>query len=486
MRKSAVILVCLLCLLALKPAHAQDTALDSASVAMLDLRLDEYFEALEKEPVSIKIQECEYMIRTCRDSLQRQYVAVRIYDHFLGSKVMGDESVAVYMVDEWFIPGKVQMYSDIDLLNAKVYAQFHRNSLIGMEAQPLALRTPDGRSETVPEEGAVSVLFFYDTSCSKCKLENLKLRSYLPEVEVPVEFYAIYSGVYKDQWDEYVETRWTFDAPNVNIHHLWDPELESDFQMLYGVLQTPQMLLVDADGIIVGRGLDTEALQTLLGTVSASQFRYGEPASTSLFESIFEGDNPSAARLLEIAEYISLQASAQGDADLQRHMLGDYFYFLMDTPGEEYKLALGAFIETYIDGKPELWTRQTEISQVVRPAEVAKDLLGRTPVGSRLPNIRVKGTLYGSDALRTWRLRRVKGSPTYIMFIDPGCYTCMAEKAAVKDVLEAEPKARVLLVDPADNSREVFDTFDLSVLPLVIRTDRKGVVQRKYMSFLGQ
>lgn len=484
MRKSACLTACLAGILLSFALHAQESPLDSAVTAALDSRLEEYFTALEPEPVSVKIRECDFMLDACDDPQVRQYVAMRIYDHFLGSNVMGDEGVAVHMVDEWFIPGKVSMYSDIDLLNAKVYAQFHRSSLIGMQAPPMTMRTHDGRSETAPQEGSVSVLFFYDTSCAKCKLENLKLRSFLPEVDVPVEFYAIYSGVYKDQWDEFVATRWAFDAPNVNVHHLWDPELESDFQMLYGVLQTPQMLLVDPDGVIVGRGLDTEALQKLLPTVSASQFRYGDPASTSLYEAVFEGDTPTAAGLLEIADYIRVSAESKGDEELLRHMLGDYFYYLMDTPGEEYKIALGAFIGTYIDGMPELWTRPAEVSQIVRPAEVAKDLLSRCPVGSRLPKIKVRGTLYGSDALRTWRLRRLKGSPSYVMFVDSDCYACQAEKSAVSGVIEAEPGARVLLVDPADNSEEIFDRFDLSVLPLIIRTDRKGTVTGKYISFL--
>ena len=464
------------------------TQLDSAVTAALDAHLDEYFSALERESIQVKIAESDFMLESCADSLVRQYVAVRIYDHFLGSKVMGDEAVAVHMVDDWFIPGKVAMFSDIDLLNARVYAQFHRSSLIGMKAPELALRGLDGSAVAAPAAGAVSVLFFYDTACSKCKLELLKLREYLPSLEVPLEFYAVYTGAFEEQWKDFLETRWDFDTPFVRVHHVWDPELESNFQMLYGVLQTPQMLLIDADGTIVGRSLDTEALAKLLPTVLPQAYEYG--SDTSLFETLFAGEGTSAANILEMAQYIKDQAISRQDSTLCRHMLGDMLYYLMDAPGEEYKLALGTFIKLYIDSDPDLWKDPADIKRVVRPAAVCKDLLDRVPAGSKLPRMKVRGVLLkdgGSVDLsdvRTYRLRCLRGRPSYILFHSPGCSTCDAELEAVRSVFDAAPGARVLLVNPAENGVELLDAFDLSVLPFALEADRRGTVVRKYISFL--
>ena len=462
--------------------------LDSATTAALESRLEAYFAALEREPVQVKIGECDFMLESCADSLVRQYVAVRIYDHFLGSNVMGDEAVAVHMVDDWFIPGKVSMYSDIDMLNARVYAEFHRNSLIGMEAPRLTLRALDGSAVAAPAAGAASVLFFYDTSCAKCKLELLKLREYLPQLDVPLDFFAVYTGVSEEQWKEFIDTRWDFDAPSVSLHHVWDPELDSNFQMLYGVLQTPQMLLVDPEGIIAGRSLDTEALAQLLPTVLPQAYEYG--SNTSLFESLFGGEGTSAANILEMAQYIKDQALARSDSTMCRHMLGDMLYYLMDTPGEEYKIALRTFITMYVDGDPDLWSDPADIRRVVRPAEVCKDLLDRVPVGSRIPRMKVRGVLLKDDGpvdlsdVRTYRLRCLRGNPAYILFHTPGCSTCDAELEAVRSVFAAEPGARVLLVNPEENGVELLDSFDLSVLPFALSLDRKGTVQRKYISFL--
>lgn len=466
-------------------AQMQSPALDSAVTAALDSKLDEYFSAIEPLPVKEKIEECEFILESCTDSLVRQYTAVRIYDHYFNSNLMGDEAVAVYMVDDWFTPGRVSMYDPVDLLNAQLYAQFFRNSLIGKPAPVLTLLSPDGDETTIPEKGDVSILFFYDTSCSKCKLETMRLRPVLEDIPFPVEFYAIYSGIYQDQWEDYRETRWNLAPENVTIHHLWDPELESGFQMEYGVLQTPQLLLVDRNGVIVGRGLDSDALAALLPSVAPDDYEYGAEDSFELFRNLFEGDETSAAGILDMAQYIKDQTLSRSDSTLCRHMLGDMLFYLMDTPGEEYKLALNGFIGTYIDSDPELWSDPRAYDHVVRPAAMMKELLDRVPYGSRIPKMKVRGTLegHGQPAVKSYNLRRLRGRPSYVVFYSPGCASCDAALAAVPDVLGAEPGSKVLLVDPDNNSEELLEAFDLSSLPFIIKLDKKGYVTGKYLTF---
>lgn len=488
MRRLAFVLLSSVLLLPLElSAQMQVPGLDSTVTAALDSKLDEYFAALESLPASAKIEECDFILESCTDSLVRQYAAVRIYDHFLGSKVMGDEAVSVHMVDDWFTPGRTKMYSDVDLLNAQVYAQFHRSSLIGMQAPSLTLLTPEGEEDTAPGHGRVSILFFYDTSCSKCRLETMRLKPVLESITFPVEFYAVYSGIFDDQWTEYREQRWNFTPGNVTFHHLWDPELDSDFQMLYGVLQTPQMLLVDENGVIVGRGLDSEALSKLLPSVAPDDYEYGAPDSSVLFDALFKDSDPSAAEIIELAGYMKDQSVAKGDSTLCRHMLGDLLFYLMDTPGEEYKLALNAFIGSFIDGDPAMWKDKHSYDSVVRPAAMMKEMLARVPVGSKIPKLKLRGVLAGNGAdyhsPKSYNLRRLRGNPAYLVFHTPGCESCEALLEAVPAVKDNEPSAKILLVDPELNGQELLDIFDLSVLPHVIKLDKKGIVTGKYLVF---
>ena len=133
----------------------------------LGAKLEEYFAALAGEPLEVQNAECDFLISSCKDSLVRQFVALKIYDHYLKSKIMGEDGVAVHIADTWFIPGKVSMHSDLDLLNAKVFAEFNRDALVGSDAPVLTVFDPEGQTVTIPFADAYTVLYFYDTSCSR-------------------------------------------------------------------------------------------------------------------------------------------------------------------------------------------------------------------------------------------------------------------------------------------------------------------------------
>ena len=98
--------------------------LDSAKSAALEERLIEYFDLLKYENIDVQKAEADFMIEAASDSLVRQFVALRIYDHYLGSPVMGAEAVAIHIFDKWFQTGKVSVGSDMDLLNARIFADF--------------------------------------------------------------------------------------------------------------------------------------------------------------------------------------------------------------------------------------------------------------------------------------------------------------------------------------------------------------------------
>ena len=248
--------------------------LDSALVARLEQKMDEYFLAMEFEDAQTKSEECDFLIDSCPDSLLRQHIAIYAYDHYLGSKVMGDEAVAIHLTDKWFIPGIVKMANDVDLINARVYADFNRSTLIGVQAPSLEMESLSGEMVALPSEEHISLLYFYDVNCSKCKVESILLKHFLEEGGHSLDFYAVYAGSDRDAWEKYVEERLDIEAEGVSVHHLWDPEMDTDFGRLYGVVQTPRMYLTGPDGVIIGRGLDTQALARLINYAEIQQDLY--------------------------------------------------------------------------------------------------------------------------------------------------------------------------------------------------------------------
>ena len=456
--------------------------------AALGAKLEEYFAALAGDPIPVQNAECDFLIESCQDSLTRQFVALKIYDHYLNSKIMGDEGVAVHIADTWFIPGKVAMKDDMDLLNAKVFAEFNRQAQLGAAAPGLVARDPDGAAVALPVEGEYTLLYFYDTSCSTCRIETPRLCNFLKNTTFPLKAVAFYTGDKEDEWARYRAV--SLDAPG--LVHVWDPELESDFQRKYGVLQTPRMFLIAPDGTVVGRGLDTPALQILTEKYSGKEgYVYGTREGTELYEKVFAGygDGLKAEDILDVAAYVAERTYGEGDTDSFKHMEGDLLYYLSSQTGETFKEGTRLFIDKYILGTPDVWTAPEDVSQVVSMATMMKELLERTPVGAAVPDLKVHGTLLRKPCL--FRKASKEGffplkKADYLVFYTSGCGRCEETLAAARTL--ADNKAKVLLVNLdtlfetyPDEARTLLDTFDLSGLPYVIQLGPSGVVQHRYL-----
>lgn len=453
----------------------------------LGAKLDTYLAALVGESAAAQEAECDFLIKTAQDSLVRQYVALKLYDHYLQSPVMGDDAVAVHVAREWFLSGIVAMHSEEDLFNARLFVEFNQHSLIGMPAPAVTLFSPSGDSVQLPHAGEWSVLYFYDTSCSTCKRETARLKEMVAEGAFPVSVYAIYVGGSDAAWEAYMA-----DFPGVT--HLWDPAFTSDWQRQYGVLQTPRMFMVNPEGIIVGRGLDTPALRQLLAQELASaSYTYGEPAMMERYRQFFVpyGDALSVEDVMEVADYLA--SRTEGSAFKQ--VMGDFLYYLYGQKTEVYRSAVAPFVQKYIL-RPEIWTSAEDKAQVVSLGEMLLDLVSRTPVGSQVPDLKVAGVLRRKPCLfasgnrsGVYSLRKLKGNPGYLVFYTGNCGSCQETLAAVDALVAREPKARVLLVDMdalmADNpsmGEALLDSFDLSALPMIIQLDKNAVVQHKYLS----
>jgi len=247
---------------------------------------------------------------------------------------MGDEAVAIHLTDKWFSSGKVSMGSAQALLDAKLFAEFNRKSLIGMKAPQVTLTDPSGAHVTIPltnrslsgaEGGALSgaegparfqILYFYDTDCAKCKLESATLRSMLDDKEYPVDVVAVYVGREADSWQKWRESTFVLKRGGARVIHLWDPDGKSGYQLDYGVTVTPRMFLIDPSGVIIGRGLDTIALDTLLQScLAANDYEYGSKESADLFDKLFStyGQTVSPADVTEVASLLENRTLSRGD-----------------------------------------------------------------------------------------------------------------------------------------------------------------------------
>lgn len=459
----------------------------------LGSKLEEYFTALAGESADVQNAECDFLIESCRDSAVRQFVALKVYDHYLQSRIMGDEAVAVHVAQKWFLSGAVPMHSDGDLMNAQVFVMFNKNSLIGNQAPETTLKDPSGREVRIPKAEGYSVIYFYDTSCSTCKVETLRLRDLMQEDTYPLTVYAVNVGDDAGAWAAYREQ-----LPGAV--HLWDPEHESDWQIQYGVLQTPGMFLISPSGTILGRKLDTPALKMLLGKeFSTNTYSYGDPVQMDRFRQLFSayGDTLSTSDVMDVADYLAARTFGEGNVEAFKQTEGDLLYYLFSQRSEPYRDAIVPFINKFIR-VDDVWDTPEDRAQVLSLADLLEDLVARTPVGSPVPDLTVHGTLRRKGCLFVkssregdFSLRSLKGDPAYVVFYSPGCNLCRENLAAVDALVKENRKLRVLLVDMEDLfSRDpdraliLLDTFDLAALPFVLELDKNGTVVHRYVDLL--
>lgn len=364
---------------------------DSLSLARMDALLDQYVSALEGENAETRNAECDFIIESCTDSLLRDQVFRRLFQHYSTSSLMGDETTAVHLYDKWVGEGKASFGSELEKLEAGIFVTFNRSSLIGIQAPVLEMTDLEGKTVSFPLKGdRMSVLFFYDTGCSKCKLESAIMKGLLEEFGMPLDFYAVYVGDNEDSWREFAADHFMPDSSQVRFVNVWDPEVKSDFQRLYGILETPRLFLTDMEGVIAGRRLTLEALKQLLGM-----------------------------------------------------------------------------------GKAEM------------------ELYDRNPVGENLPSISVPSTMRTArkEYDKVVDLSSLKGRNLYLFFHSESCNKCKGEIAAA-DALFKGKRHKFVMVDMDEIlalnqslAGDLFDSFDLRVLPHIISLDKKGCVTGKYVSF---
>ena len=232
--------------------------------SQLDSLMAVYVQAMQTADTESKTAETDYMIGAARDSLTRPHIALWLFDHYRESPVMGEEAVALHIYDSWFAAGKVAWRSEFEEMDAKLFSDFNRKSLIGMDAPVITVRKPCGGKATLPRPGRPTLIWFYDTSCAKCALEAKVLPGVLDSaVEMPVDFHAVYAGQDKAAWKAFRKS-FKLGNKNIRLRHYWDPEIDSDYLRLYGVISTPRLYMIDSKGTIIGRRLEVENLPQIL------------------------------------------------------------------------------------------------------------------------------------------------------------------------------------------------------------------------------
>lgn len=422
--------------------------------------LREYLATIENCDIPTKIEECDFILDSC-DSASLAPTALKVFNHFRDSKLMGDENVAVHVAEKWILPFCVEgadsllpaeQTDSVSISDIRNYVDFNRESLLGMKAPLLPEAGLDSFNSETP-----TVLWFFDTECAKCRLESVKIKDFFSRHD-DCAFVSFYIGDDRAKWKEFITEHFSGIEGAV---HLMDEGEHSGFRRKYSVSATPRMFLIDTDGVIAGRMLDTQSLENLL-------------------------------------EERTRQKKAA---------VSELFYQLVPLRGEDAKTSLEYVIDKYILCENSVFNTAEDSLMVVGFAQIQKDLLSKSRPGTKIVPLKVKGSLNGGP-LKEYRLDRLGSASgrrkvargegmsrkawkkecgkTVIVFHTKGCGQCKEELEAAKN-----KNLNVLDIDVDDIQAQypsvfeaIIDSFDLTALPFLVETDKSGTITHRYLSLL--
>lgn len=463
-------------------ALRQDHGPVQTDTSAVQTKLSGYLKTLEELPVSEKIRETDFLIGACRDAGVRNMVTSRIYGYYRHSPLMGDDAVAVHVADEWISAGKASLGSVVADMDARIYADFNRSSLIGCKAPALVLEASDGsKVPVIPGPGKLQILFFYDTGCAVCRSEAVRIKEALRGKKYPAEFIAVYTGTDRDAWLKNVSENKGFAGSDIPIFHYWDPASDSDFRRKYGVLQTPKLFVIDRDGTIAGRSLDAPALVTVLEALCKEPDYNTEAYGAILRQVLSDGNCLSSLEARQLVDYLHDGVASAGSYSQRKQLICEMLYYLWARREPAFKEAAAYVADSLVLSKPSMWSSVQDSLVVVNFAAMVSGLSSKTRIGGRLPAVTVRGRMKDAGKDGKWRLDRLEG-PAYVVFKSEGCPLCKEElrlaETCGQKVLEVVPG-----VQKGKTAKALPEQLDLSSLPLVVHIGKDGKVDGKYLTF---
>ena len=315
-------------------------------------KVEQYLRLIQYSHTDTILAKVDNLIQAGDDEQTKSFMAYTAYNFFYNSPLMGQEGIAVKIAQKWFLSDKLPWPNEEGKFMLKAFVEFNKHSLIGMEAPQLELQDSSGRKISLNSlQAEYTILYFYTDQCSTCKEQTPQLVDFVNSYNDGVlAVYAVYADSKESAWKEYIKENLYIYNPFTYWTDVYDPDFSSGFHMLYNVMKTPQMFLIDKEKRIIGRGLDVEALKELLARKNQER-----DEMYSLFEAIFA---PVKGNPTEIAQTIDLFAQRTiGTPETFRDIMSGMFLWLnMD---EDYTLQEGAayLAEKYIVNLPDRWSK---------------------------------------------------------------------------------------------------------------------------------
>lgn len=351
--------------------------------------IEPFFEGIEYNANDTIINILDTTLAVTADKL-KPYLAAAAFDYFSHPRIMGQETIAFHIAKTYFIDGPLTPPDKEDLFEMKAFVMFNGKSLVGMAAPEMELTDTTGHQSSLHKlvkEGEYTIIYFYTDDCITCKLESPKLASFVNEYNQGVlNVYAVYTQDYEKRWKTYINQYFYIYNPFVNWINVYDPQAESGFHLLYNVISTPQLYVLDKEGIIIGRGLNVSSLEELLKSLKQQQ-----DDLYAFFNHYFQGLGQSDSNAIHRGIDVFYEKSKDNNA-LFKDLFGELYTFLKQKSDINLQEGAAYLGQKYIVDKSDLWSseyvsrikKEVELFNMNKPGEKAADLSLVDEAGSPL------------------------------------------------------------------------------------------------------
>ena len=203
--------------------------------------------------------------RTGDSKFMFRYVLSNLFNHYMQSKVMGQEGVVVHLAERYYMnDARTDWESEKFMQDIANFVNRTKPTLLGKVAPDLLMETLSGQYESVSGiDTDYLVIYFYEPNCGFCKTETPKVHEIYGKFrDKGVQVLAVYTQQDKNEWSTYVAEQ------GLDWINVWDPQNRNDFREKYNVYVTPQIYLLDVDKRVVGRRLDAANLDKMLTSLT--------------------------------------------------------------------------------------------------------------------------------------------------------------------------------------------------------------------------
>ncbi len=239
----------------------------TTNTSLLTEKLDYYFNRLiPQQPDTVISYMKELLHREMAEPVKHSVLDFLI-QYTSESKVMEMEKAFIWLAGNYYLFG-CDWLPEKRLETIKKQYEYNQSCLVGSKAFNLWMETDEGTSFQLYQlQSNYTLLLFYDITSDASKDLVKELVSNASKLSRSgVTIVAVNTGTDPDKWRKFIRqeniTEW---------HNVMDRPNRTNFRVLYGVLETPILFLLDRDKNIIGKRLTMEKVFEIINKKTAGE-----------------------------------------------------------------------------------------------------------------------------------------------------------------------------------------------------------------------